>query len=161
MTMERRDFLALAVKAGGALTGGAIVAPALVTALAPAWQHRGGRGIWVRVGPLEDFHPGTVAQAIVEIPRDDWAAALRRRGVFVWRPSAEEVVVYSRSCTDLGCPVTWDPGSGWFYCPCHGAIFDREGVPQKGPPKTPLHRYATRIVEGALEIDLDSIPPHA
>lgn len=158
--MERRDFLALSVKVGGAAVGGVILAPVTVTTLSPLWQTRR-TGTWVVVGSLADFAPGTVSQAIVEIPRDDWAASLRKRGVFVWRPSEEEVVVYSRSCTDLGCPVTWDPGSGWFFCPCHGAIFDREGVPQKGPPKTPLHRYATRRVNGELEIDLDSIPPSA
>jgi menaquinol-cytochrome c reductase iron-sulfur subunit len=158
--MERRDFLALSVKAGGALAGGVILAPVAVTTLSPLWQTRR-TGTWVKVGALADFAPGTVSQAIVEVPRDDWAQALRKRGVFVWRPSEEEVVVYSRSCTDLGCPVTWDPGSGWFFCPCHGAIFDREGVPQKGPPKIPLHRYATRRENGELEIDLDSIPPSA
>lgn len=158
--MERRDFLALAVKTGGAVAAGVIVVPAMVTTLAPLWETRR-EGTWVKVGALERFAPGSVSQALVEIPRDDWAMALRKRGVFVWRPSEKEVVVYSRSCTDLGCPVTWDPGSGWFFCPCHGAIFDREGVPQKGPPKIPLHRYAHRLVGEELEIDLDSIPPSA
>jgi menaquinol-cytochrome c reductase iron-sulfur subunit len=158
--MERRDFLALSVKAGGIAAAGVVLAPVAITALAPLWQTRRS-GAWVGVGPLADFAPGTVSLAIVEIPRDDWARSLRKRGVFVWRPSAEEIVVYSRSCTDIGCPVTWDPGSGWFFCPCHGAIFDREGVPRKGPPKIPLHRYATRRVNGRLEIDLDSIPPSA
>jgi menaquinol-cytochrome c reductase iron-sulfur subunit len=158
--MERRDFLALAVKTGGALTAGVVLVPVAITTLAPLWQTRR-EGTWVSVGPLDRFKTGTVSQALVEIPRDDWAGALRKRGVFVWRPSDDEVVVYSRSCTDLGCPVTWDPGSGWFFCPCHGAIFDREGVPQKGPPRIPLHRYALRLDAGTLEIDLDSIPPSA
>lgn len=158
--MERRDFLALAVKTGGALAAGVILAPAVVTTLSPVWEKRR-QGIWVPVGALDQFAPGAVSQALVEIPRDDWAQSLRKRGVFVWRPSVDEVVVYARSCTDLGCPVTWDPGSGWFFCPCHGGIFDREGVPQKGPPKQPLHRYAHRVVAGNLQIDLDSIPPSA
>lgn len=158
--MERRDFLALAVKTGGAVAAGVVLAPVAITTLAPLWQTRR-EGTWVSVGALAEFTTGTVSQAVVDIPRDDWAGSLRKRGVFVWRPSDDEVVVYSRSCTDLGCPVTWDPGSGWFFCPCHGAIFDREGVPQKGPPKIPLHRYAIRLDAGNLEIDLDSIPPSA
>lgn len=158
--MERRDFLALSVKTGGAVAVGLVLTPVAVSSLAPLWQTRRA-GSWVVVGELNNFAPGTVSQAVVEIPRDDWARALRKRGVFVWRPTADEVVVYSRSCTDLGCPVTWDPGAGWFFCPCHGAIYDREGVPQKGPTKIPLHRYATRLEDGKLEIDLDSIPPSA
>jgi menaquinol-cytochrome c reductase iron-sulfur subunit len=158
--MERRDFLARAVKTGGAVVAGIVLVPAAVTTLSPLWEKRR-QGTWARVGELESFAPGHVHHAIVEVPRDDWAHALRKRGVFVWRPTPEEVVVYSRSCTDLGCPVTWDPGNGWFFCPCHGGIFDREGVPQKGPPKKPLHRYTHRVEAGRLEIDLDSIPPSA
>ena len=30
-----------------------------------------------------------------------------------------------------------------------------------GPPKEPLYRYATRIRDNILEIDLNSIPPMA
>lgn len=158
--MERRDFIACAVKAGGAAIAGAVAVPVAVTTLAPLWEG-GRRGTWATVGTLEDFVPGQVKLAVVEAPAEDWARALRKRGVFVWRASEEEVVVYSRSCTDLGCPVTWDPGNGWFFCPCHGGIFNREGIPQKGPPKQPLHRYAHRLQNGRLEIDLDSIPPSA
>lgn len=159
--MERRAFLGLAVKVGGGVVGGALLVPPLATVLSPVWG-RPGASDWVEVGPLTAFAAGEVRQAVVQIPRADWAEALRARGVFVWRPSAEEeLVVFSRACTDLGCPVTWDPGSGWYFCPCHGAIFDREGVPQKGPPRRPLHRYATRVRDGVLEIDLNSVPPLA
>lgn len=158
--MKRRDFLARAVKVGGATVTAAIVLPVAVTIFAPLSVSRP-RGTWAKVGPIREFAPGRVTLATIEVPRDDWAQALRKRGVFVWRPSEEEVVVFSRSCTDLGCPVTWDPGNGWYYCPCHGGIFDREGRPRKGPPKHPLHRYRHRIKEDALEIDLDSVPPSA
>jgi Rieske Fe-S protein len=137
-----------------------VVGSAAGTVLAPVWRGRGDP-LWVAVGPMTQFAPGEVTKAVVQVPRDDWAEALRARGVFVWRAAEQEVVVYSRACTDLGCPVTWDAGSGWYFCPCHGAIFDREGVPQKGPPKKPLHRYATRVQAGVLEIDLNSVPPLA
>ncbi len=158
--MERREFLGYAVKIGGGLAAAGVAVPVIVTTLSPVWEEAS-PGTWVSLGPLEAFAAGTVSHAVVDIPRNDWAKALRRRGVFVWRPDEHQVVIYSRSCTDLGCPVTWDPGSGWFFCPCHGAIFDREGVPRKGPPRIPLHRYAHRVLDGTLEIDLDSIPPSA
>jgi menaquinol-cytochrome c reductase iron-sulfur subunit len=156
--MDRRTFLALATKAGGVAAIGVVGGPALLTTLTPAFASREPR--WVRVGPLDTFEAGKVAQAVVEIPREDWAQSLRRQGVFVVR-TADEVQVFSRTCTDLGCPVTWDAGSGWFFCPCHGGIFDRDGTPQAGPPKRPLYRYATRLDDGILSIDLNSVPPMA
>ncbi|BET67726.1 hypothetical protein ASA1KI_26440 [Opitutales bacterium ASA1] len=158
--MERRDFLATAVITGGTVATAAVLGPVAWTALSPAWSDRR-RGVWADVGTLEEFEIGKVTHAVVEVPRDDWAASLRRRGVFVWRQSEGNVTVFARSCTDLGCPVTWDPGNGWFFCPCHGGIFDRDGEPQRGPPKRPLHRYAHRVEAGRLMIDLDSIPPQA
>jgi Rieske Fe-S protein len=57
--------------------------------------------------------------------------------------------------------VNWDAGSQCFYCPCHGGIFDREGVPMAGPPPEPLYRYTTRVRDGVLEIDARSVPPMA
>lgn len=157
---NRRTFLRVAVLGTGAVVTAGLIGTTAGLVLAPVWAGRGDP-TWVPVGPLDRFAVGEVTKAVVQVPRDDWAESLRARGVFVWRAAPEETVVYSRACTDLGCPVTWDPGSSWYFCPCHGAIFDREGVPQKGPPKRPLHRYATRVENGELQIDLNSVPPLA
>ncbi len=157
--MERRTFLTLAAKLGGATALGLVGGPALLTTLTPLFEGR--EPVWVPLGEVETFALGQVSHAVFEVPRDDRAQSLRRRGVFVLRASPEEVTVFSRACTDLGCPVTWDAGSGWFYCPCHGGIFDQEGTPRAGPPKRPLYRYATRVEGGMLSIDVNSVPPMA
>lgn len=158
--MERRTFLSLAATLGGTAAASVVVGPALLTTFTPALVRRG--PTWVRVGSLEEFRVGIVHQAVVEVPRPDHARSLRQVGVFVLRTSEREATVFARSCTDLGCPITWDHGSGWFFCPCHGAIFDRAGTPKAGPPKRPLYRYATRLDEhSVLSIDLNSVPPMA
>lgn len=157
--MERRAFLALATKAGGAAALLAVGGPALLTTFSPVFAGRA--PLWIRVGALDEFTLGQVHTAIVDVPRDDRVQSLRRHGVFVLRQDTQDTVVFARTCTDLGCPVTWDAGSGWFFCPCHGGIFSRDGAPQAGPPKRPLYRYATRIEDGVLLIDLHSIPPMA
>jgi len=158
-TMKKRGFLAKLVVAGsGLLVGGIVGLPALISALSPSLRRRTAEN-WQAVGRLDEFPLGTVRKALVAVPRRDWAEALRERGVFVWRESEEVVVVMSRNCTDLSCPVTWDPGSEWFFCPCHGGIFSKDGTPQAGPPKLPLYRYAIRVVDGVVEIDLNSVPP--
>ncbi len=157
--MKRRDLMKLIVQGMGAVTAGAVGIPALIFGVAPAFEKKQAR--WRPVGPLDGFPPGSLRMATVALPREDWAETPAEKGVFVWRPNEEDVIVYSRSCTDLGCPVHFDEGSDWFFCPCHGGIFDKEGAPVAGPPRVPLYRYAWRLREGILEIDLSSIPPMA
>ena len=172
--MERRSFFKLLLGGGAAALTGLLGVPAVVTGIAPLLGRRKGPQ-WVPLGHLEEFPPGEVRERVVEVPRDDWSHALRRRAVYVSRPSAtaggtgtgasagghEALRVFSRSCTDLGCPVLHDPGSGWFLCPCHGGIFSEDGQPQAGPPSRPLYRYTTRVRRGLVEIDLRSVPPMA
>lgn len=140
------------------LVSGILGIPALLAVLSPSLKRRQGES-WQVVGRITEYPIGEVVKAVVEVPRDDWARSLRERGVFVLREAADRVVVYSRSCTDLSCPVTWDPGSHWFFCPCHGGIFSKDGEPKAGPPKIPLYRYRNRQRAGMLEIDVNSLPP--
>lgn len=133
--------------------------PSLVTALSPAWRRRPGKSAWQVIGLIEEFPVGEMREIIVPIRREDWDRGLREKSVFAWRPAEHEAVVFSRSCTDLGCPLTWDPGSECFFCPCHGGIFSKSGERMAGPPKRPLYRYAVRIIDGQIEIDLHSLPP--
>ncbi len=156
--MNRRTFSKIVVTGGGLAVVGAVGVPVVLTAISPPLR-RDEAEMWQPVGPLDDFVPGEVIKAVVPVPRDDWARSLRELGVFVLREAEEQVTVFSRNCTDLSCPIVWDPGSQWFFCPCHGGIFSKDGEPQAGPPKLPLYRYATRIREGVVEVDLNSVPP--
>jgi menaquinol-cytochrome c reductase iron-sulfur subunit len=156
--MTKRSFSKLVVAGVGFVISGVVGLPAILAALSPSLKRRPGEN-WQPVGNVDDYPLGEVVKAVVPVPRSDWAAALRERGVFVLREAGDRIVVFSRNCTDLSCPITWDPGSHWFFCPCHGGIFSKEGEPKAGPPKRPLYRYATRMRDGLLEIDLNSVPP--
>jgi menaquinol-cytochrome c reductase iron-sulfur subunit len=157
--MDRRGMMKLAIGGIAAATGGMVGVPAFVTAFSPLWKHEPETEAWQSLGPLQNYPPGEMTETVVEIPRKDWSDALGEEVVYAWRPSEEEVIVFSRSCTDLGCPLNWDPGSECFFCPCHGGIFAKNGERMAGPPKRPMYRYATRIREGELEIDVRSVPP--
>ncbi len=158
--MNRRSFLALLSKAGAAVIAAIVAIPVLLFALSPAIRKRAGP-VWVPVGTLDEFALATVTKAVVVPPaaEEEPNHSVREKGVFVWRPTEEEIVVFARSCTDLGCPVTWDPGSGWYFCPCHGGIFAEDGRNVAGPPSRPMYRYVSRIRGNVLEIDLRSLPP--
>jgi menaquinol-cytochrome c reductase iron-sulfur subunit len=154
--MDRKTFLKVLTWGGGMTAAAAVGVPVLSAALSPA-THVRKEPKWQPVGRPEDFPIDEVRKAVVAVPRDDWARSLREQAVYVWRPSPREVVVFSRKCTDLSCPVTWDPGSGCFFCPCHGGIFAKNGERMAGPPKRPLYRYPNRLREGVIEIDLNSL----
>ena len=157
--MNRRTASGLLVVGTCAVAAGTVGVPVLLAAISPALRSR--RETWRPIGELEMFPIGSVTQAVVVHDRESWPAAYGERGVFVWRPVDADLVVYSRQCTDLGCPLEYERGSGCFLCPCHGGIFGPDGQRLAGPPKSPLHRYAHRIREAILEVDISSIPPAA
>jgi menaquinol-cytochrome c reductase iron-sulfur subunit len=158
--VDRRSWLRILVKGSGAAVVGVLGIPALITVFSPVVTRRRG-AVWRPIGPVAGFPAGEVTKAVVPMGHEDWTRGLETLAVYVWRPAEGEVVVYSRNCTDLSCPVRYEPGSEWFFCPCHGGIFSREGEPVAGPPSRPLWRYATRVRGGVLEIDLNSLPPMA
>jgi menaquinol-cytochrome c reductase iron-sulfur subunit len=152
--MKRRSILQWTVRGIGAATAGAVGGPAIATLVSPIVRDRRPPS-WEPIGPIERFETGRMHEAVVPVP----GGAPAEAGVYVWAESAEQFTVFSRACTDLACPVRWDPGSQWFYCPCHGGIFDRNGEPKAGPPRDPLFRYQTRVRAGILEVDVFSVPP--
>jgi len=58
-----------------------------------------------------------------------------------------------RRCTHAGCEVAYDTTARVFACPCHGGLFDTEGVPTGGPPVRPLDRLAVRAADGSLRLE--------
>ena len=71
------------------------------------------------------------------------------RGALVYRNSRvavirreEEIYALSLVCTHLGCTVNVTPND--LVCPCHGSVFDREGMVLKGPSNKPLERLEVR-----------------
>jgi Rieske Fe-S protein len=158
--MTRRSFFGLLVAGGTVLVAGVVGIPALLTGLSPALQGRR-REVWRPVGRLDDFPPGVVRQAEVAADPAGWPRSFRPQAVFVRRRSEADLVVFSRSCTDLGCPLAYDPGSTCFFCPCHGGIFAPDGERLAGPPNGPMYRYAHRVRDGVLEVDVSSVPPGA
>jgi menaquinol-cytochrome c reductase iron-sulfur subunit len=157
--MNRRTAAGLVVIGGSALVAAGVGVPAMIAGISPAFVPR--RERWRRIGKLSEFPVGKVSRSAVQVDREEWPHQVGEKTVFVWRRSETDLVVFSRSCTDLGCPLDYEPGSGCYLCPCHGGIFSQEGQPLAGPPKTPMHRYTHRMLAAALEIDLSSVSPAA
>ncbi len=157
--MTRRQLLTRIIAGTGLATAGIVGIPALLNAFSPLLD-REEEEQWQALGPVEEFPVGEVREATISRPgQENSSASLSEQLVYVWRESAQEIAVFSRRCTDLGCGLIWDPGSEWFFCPCHGGIFAKNGERKAGPPQQPMYQYETRLQDGVLEIDLNSLPP--
>lgn len=161
--MNRRSLLKWTINVVGVVVASIVAVPAVVSALSPALRSPRRREAWYPVAPLEAFTTGEIVKSTVQMAADEeeFIQTMPAQAVYVWRTAPGEVIVFSMACTDLGCPVNYDPLSEFFYCPCHGGIFRQTGEPVAGPPSRPLYRFATRLRNGVLEIDLMSVPPVA
>ena len=60
--------------------------------------------------------------------------------------------VLAASCPHLGCNVMWNQADSVFRCPCHGAVFNPEGVVIRGPVNGRLTPVAFEIKDGKIVI---------
>lgn len=155
--MRRRYFLELIVAGTAASIGAALGIPILLAGLAPALATQRERR-WQRLGRVQTFEIGQVHARTIEEANRRWPYRLPGANVYVWRRSEEDVLVLSRRCTDLACPLDYDAGSACYFCPCHGGIFAQDGRRLAGPPLGSMYRYEHRLRDGWLEIDLSSVP---
>jgi nitrite reductase/ring-hydroxylating ferredoxin subunit len=69
---------------------------------------------------------------IFQYPTSDRPCLLIRTGT-------DQYVAYSRLCTHVQCPVSYDAQNMEIVCPCHGGIFSvADGSVLQGPPPRPL-----------------------
>lgn len=149
--MHRRRVMKFIVAGIGGAVAFLMGIPVMLSGMSPVMQHqKNRRENWKGLGKVTDFPTGLMTSA--SIP------GFMEKGVYVWRSPSDELIIFSRSCTDLGCPVKWDSGSECFFCPCHGGIFSKEGDRMAGPPKKPLYRYKYRVLAEVVEVDVNSVP---
>jgi cytochrome b6-f complex iron-sulfur subunit len=118
---------------------------AAVTALAPIpfflRPPPGIRPPRVRVGKIADLFKKT--------PAVNFAYGGRGATALL---DGETLRVINMRCTHQGCDVKLNQDKWEFECPCHGAVFARDGSPVKGPNEGPLASIPHRIVDGELEV---------
>ncbi len=101
------------------------------------------RGQFVDGGRVEALRPGDVKA----IPEGMLYLSCLENGSFI---------ALSRTCTHLGCALSWDVNDKKFVCPCHGSTFNQEGVVLTAPAIRPLDFSPVRIENGLVRIDISS-----
>ncbi len=150
--MSRRSFftgLTLGIGALSTLTVGGILASVFI---GPAIRKSPIK--WVQAGRIEDFKVGEVSTGHLKYKEKvAFYQQEHTKPVMVWR-QPNEIVVYSATCTHLGCTVRWDATQNMFICACHGGAFELDGSVKAGPPQRPLERLAFQVDDGNLMIEM-------
>ncbi len=125
--------------------GGQIITEASVTNI--DWQDGKVQSLTYQKGSVES----TVPFWVNPNPTLDEATpgALRFYGggdrVFAVNPAQQEAL--SLTCTHQGCTVHPNE-AGEFHCPCHGAVYDKNGKVIRGPAQRDLPRFKVQATTG-------------
>jgi len=148
-SVSRRGFLGGMIAAIGGVVAAAVGVPAIGYVLSPMLGTK--QSQWHEVGPIDDFSPGQPVLAIFPlIVKDGWVEQEQHVSIYVRREDGDRFTVFSPKCTHLGCGVQWNSKAQQFFCPCHSAVFDANGVPIAGPAPRPLDQYDVKTENGRL-----------
>ncbi len=147
----RRSFLETATAFIGGILGLAAGIPLIGFAISPAFKKSDSK--WVDLGLAERLKNSRFKKVEYTFTaKDGWVKAKKKRSVYLTDNGNGEWSVFSRTCSHLGCLVRWDEKTDAFLCPCHGAIFDKEGAVVSGPPPRPLQKLETKVEAGILYV---------
>ena len=156
-TVTRRRFMTGTAHAGGALVAMGFTLPALAFAIGPIFNNESLP--WQTVGTPDMFPDDNYTPAVITIAPGIGEAGkstvyIRKRNPSIdTQPETKfnRFIAISTRCAHLGCPVRWVPASERFICPCHGGVYDLQGVRVGGPPPRPLDRFFTRLYGGYVQ----------
>lgn len=157
-TVTRRRMMTLTANAAGGITVAAMVLPALGFVAAPVFE--GESASWQNIGPLDQFTETDYRPTVITIvpgigEAGDSLVYVRKHDPAVDPPPKDRydhVVAISSRCAHIGCPVRYVAAAQIFDCPCHGGVYNFEGVRIAGPPPRPLDRFYTAIKDGDVYI---------
>ncbi len=103
-------------------------------------------GAVIIVGDISDFAVGTIK-------------SLPQNKLIIFRDGAG-IYAISSECTHLGCTLSYKKEKGAFSCPCHGSIFNKDGVVQRGPANTDLPWFSVEVnAQGKIMVAKSKIVP--
>jgi menaquinol-cytochrome c reductase iron-sulfur subunit len=149
---NRRDFMGIATGAIAGLITAGLAIPAVAYIVGPALQ-KSDTEEWIPLGSTSKVELGTPTLFKAKIERQTgWILNVTELSVYVLTDDGREYVAMSNTCTHLGCRVRWIADRDLFFCPCHTAAFDKEGLVVSGPPPRPLDRYEVKVEDDQLYV---------
>lgn len=148
--ISRKGFLGAAIFTIGGVIGFSIGLPAIAYILGPALQKQEEQN-WIALGAAAKVEVGvpTLFKARVE-QKAGWITNEEELTFYVLTENGRDFVAMSNICTHLGCRVRWVEDEDQFFCPCHNAVFDKQGQVVAGPPPSPLNKYEVKVEDDQL-----------
>jgi len=149
--VSRRDFMKLTIAGISGAIGAAIGLPAIAYIVGPALQKE--TETWIRLGSVNkvEINTPTLFKTTIET-QTGWVNSQEELSAYVLTENGQDFIVMSNVCTHLGCRVRWIPNEESFFCPCHNAVFAKDGAVVDGPPPRPLDQYESKVEDGVLYI---------
>ncbi len=79
-----------------------------------------------------------------------WIVNQEELSAYVLTDDGRNYIAMSNICSHLGCRVRWIADQDGFFCPCHNAVFNKEGQVVSGPPPRPLDRFEVKVEDDQL-----------
>jgi Rieske Fe-S protein len=161
-TVTRRRLMGVAVQAGGLIAVATFTLPALGFAVGSSVFERPPVR-WEAVGAPDEFPDDTYIPKIITVVPGIGEVGKTTVYMRAYNPDIDgpkdpdipgggDFIAMSTRCMHLGCPVRFVEASARFICPCHGGVYDFEGMVSGGPPVRPLDRFYTRVTNNVVEV---------
>jgi menaquinol-cytochrome c reductase iron-sulfur subunit len=143
--LSRRSFMSMVIWAIGGIIGAVFGIPAIAYIVGPALK-RDQQQDWIQLGPISKVELNTPTLFKTTLKKQTgWIINEEEITVYILTENGRDYVALSNICTHLGCRVRWIADDDEFFCPCHNAVFDKNGEVVTGPPPRPLDRYEVKI----------------
>jgi Rieske Fe-S protein len=151
LNTSRRKLLGWMVGIINVAVGAAVVLPTIGFVAAPIADKKKA-GTWIPVLKEEELGDGETKSVTYQIElQDAYMKTQREYSVFVHRQGAQ-VIGFDASCPHLGCHVEFKDSKNRYVCPCHGAVFDAEGIHLSGPAPRGLYPIRAKVEQGQIWI---------
>ena len=141
----RHDFMSFSIFGIGGFIGLGLGIPAIAYITGPARKSDEDQD-WIRLGPTSKVELDTPTLFKTTISQQTgWILNDQEISVYVLTENGRDYIAMSNVCTHLGCRVRWVAEEDQFFCPCHNAVFGKDGEVVSGPPPRPLDRYEVKI----------------
>jgi len=144
--------MGIATGAIAAFISASMAIPAIAYVMGPALK-RNKEEEWLRLGSASKVEIGTPTLFKVQQERQTgWIVDTREISVYVLTEDGRNYVAMSNICTHLGCRVRWITDEQNFFCPCHNAVFGKDGEVVSGPPPRALDQFEVKVEDDQLYV---------